>query len=77
VTITDNGVGIDSRYLEKILDIFYRANTETQGTGLGLYIVKDTVALLRGKIEVQSKLGTGTTFTITLPNFVAEAGRLN
>lgn len=72
VTITDNGVGIDGRYLDKIFDIFYRANTETQGTGLGLYIVKDTVERLQGKIEVQSKLGKGTVFTITLPNFVAE-----
>jgi len=77
IKITDNGIGIDGKYLEKIFDIFYRANTGTQGTGLGLYIVKDTVERLLGKIEVQSKLGKGTTFTIILPNFVSEAPVLN
>jgi PAS domain S-box-containing protein len=68
VTIADNGIGIDSRYLDKIYDIFFRATQHGVGTGLGLYIVKDTVEKLNGRITVASEPGKGTTFTITIPN---------
>ncbi|MBI1769416.1 MAG: PAS domain S-box protein [Bacteroidetes bacterium] len=68
VTITDNGIGIAEENLDKIFEIFYRATTEASGTGLGLHIVKDTIARLKGKIEVKSKLGEGTKFKVLLPN---------
>jgi signal transduction histidine kinase len=66
--MVDNGIGIASEYQERIFELFFRATDVSEGTGLGLFIVKDTVEKLSGKIEVTSKLGEGTTFTINLPN---------
>ena len=65
--VSDNGIGIDERHLENIFKMFYRADEGSKGSGLGLYIVKETVDKLGGKIEVKSKSGEGTSFTITLP----------
>jgi signal transduction histidine kinase len=48
--------------------MFFRANSDSKGSGLGLYIVKGAVDKLGGEIAVQSKLGEGTTFTIVIPN---------
>ncbi len=70
--ITDNGVGIEERHLGKIFEIFYRGTSESHGTGLGLYIVKDTVDRLNGKVDVTSQVGKGTTFEIKIPNTIAE-----
>jgi PAS domain S-box-containing protein len=70
VTISDNGIGIAQENISRIFDIFFRATSEASGTGLGLYIVKDTIERLNGKIEVQSKLGQGTQFKICLPNLL-------
>ena len=66
--IVDNGIGIDQKYVDKIFDLFFRATEQGQGTGLGLFIVKDTIQKLKGKIEVTSTLGQGTTFSISIPN---------
>jgi PAS domain S-box-containing protein len=66
--IIDNGIGIDSKFQSKIFDLFFRATTHSQGTGLGLFIVKDTIQKLKGTIEVSSTLGQGTTFLIQIPN---------
>jgi hypothetical protein len=66
--IRDNGMGIPDEYQQKIFDMFFRYHTQIHGTGLGLYIVQDSVARLGGKISVFSKLGDGTTFTVTIPN---------
>ncbi len=68
LTIDDNGIGIDEEHQAKIFDLFYRVTPDKKGTGLGLYIVKDTIDRLRGRIYVKSKAGEGTAFTITLPN---------
>ena len=67
--IKDSGIGIPRDELDKLFDAFGRArNVGTiQGTGLGLAIVKKCVDLHGGKIAVESKLGVGTTFTVTLP----------
>jgi signal transduction histidine kinase len=46
--------------------MFYRASESSQGTGLGLYIVKETLARIAGSVELKSKKGIGTTFTIIL-----------
>jgi signal transduction histidine kinase len=46
--------------------MFFRASQETEGTGLGLYIVKEAVAKIKGKIDVESVFGKGTKFTVTL-----------
>lgn len=67
--IKDNGIGIPPEDLEQLFDAFQRAgNVGTiQGTGLGLAIVKKCVDLHEGKISVESELGLGTTFIVTLP----------
>ncbi|MBK5194017.1 MAG: PAS domain S-box protein [Flavobacteriaceae bacterium] len=68
LSISDNGIGIDAAYHEKIFDMFYRLPSTTTGSGFGLYIVKETVEKLHGTIEVQSEIGVGATFIITLKN---------
>ena len=65
--ISDNGLGINETSLPKIFEMFYRAHNHSDGSGLGLYIVKETVDKLGGTIGVHSSVGNGTTFKITLP----------
>jgi signal transduction histidine kinase len=65
-SVADNGEGIDEQHHDKIFDMFYRASENSNGTGLGLYIVKETLARIGGSVELESKKGTGTTFTIIL-----------
>jgi signal transduction histidine kinase len=68
ITFSDNGSGIESKYLDKIFDMFYRSNEKSLGAGLGLYIVKEIIDRLGGEITVHSALNVGTTFKIKLPN---------
>ena len=65
--IIDNGQGIDKEFQSKVFDMFYRANKESSGSGLGLYIVKESVEKLKGNLELISNLGQGTTVIVTLP----------
>ena len=69
LSITDNGIGIKESDLPHIFDRFWRAETSRhqKGLGLGLSLAKTIVNLHNGKIEVQSKVGKGSTFEITLP----------
>lgn len=68
IEIADNGKGIEQQYLDRIFDMFFRAsNIGVEGSGLGLYIVKDTVYKIGGEISVTSQIRKGTTFTIILP----------
>jgi PAS domain S-box-containing protein len=73
LTFTDNGVGIAEEYLDKIFKMFFRANADSKGSGLGLYIVKSAVEKLNGTIQVNSKLGEGTTFVFEIPNLKTAA----
>jgi PAS domain S-box-containing protein len=73
IRFIDNGIGIDPQYHEKIFELFFRATTHSQGTGLGLFIVKDTIKKLKGRIEVNSIPDQGTTFTIHLPNKIYQS----
>ena len=66
IEIEDNGIGIREKSLAKIFDMFYAANHDL-GSGLGLYIVKDTVAILGGNITVASEINFGSKFIVTLP----------
>jgi signal transduction histidine kinase len=68
ITVSDNGPGIAPEYQGRIFDMFYRANDHSEGSGLGLYIAKETIAKLSGSIELESSPGKGSAFTITLPN---------
>jgi signal transduction histidine kinase len=70
IEVEDNGIGIEEPYLNKIFDMFYVATNKNKGTGLGLYILKQTVEKLNGKIEVYSKPKVGTKFTISIPSFI-------
>jgi len=71
IVIKDNGIGISKENLGKIFDMFYRVSDNSIGSGLGLYIVKETINKLSGKIEVESELGKGTAFNIQLPNLIS------
>jgi hypothetical protein len=64
----DNGIGIDPQFVPKIFNMFFRATAKNEGSGLGLYIVKEAVEKLNGHIEIDSTLGKGTIFRIELPN---------
>lgn len=67
-TVTDNGIGVAAAHVEKIFEIFHRLNpTLTAGEGLGLTIAQRIVKRHNGNITVESELGEGTSFTITLP----------
>ena len=68
ITFADNGIGIDEKNLAKVFEMFYRATEQSDGSGIGLYIVKNAVDKLGGQISVASRLGQGTRFSITLPN---------
>ena len=50
--------------------MFYRADTKKSGSGLGLYIVKETMDKLQGQINIESELGKGTTVQLVIPNMV-------
>lgn len=67
VVFEDNGTGIKSEHTEHIFDMYFRGANTGGGSGLGLYIVKTGVEKLRGRIEVKSEYGAGTTFTLYLP----------
>ncbi|MBI1768609.1 MAG: GAF domain-containing sensor histidine kinase [Bacteroidetes bacterium] len=68
ITVKDNGIGIEQEKIHKIFQMFYRGSELATGSGLGLYIVKETLQKLKGKIEVSSEVGVGTAFMIILPN---------
>ena len=74
--VSDTGIGMSQDYLTKIFDAFTRERNTTKskitGTGLGMSIVKKYVDLLGGTIEVESELGKGSTFTVTLKHRIAD-----
>jgi signal transduction histidine kinase len=68
IRIKDNGIGIKPEHIGKIFHMFFRGSDRSTGSGLGLFITKEAVEKLGGKIEVTSVYGEGSTFTIYLPN---------
>jgi PAS domain S-box-containing protein len=72
IKVEDNGMGIEEKHIEKIFDMFYRGTTNSAGSGLGLYIVKEALEKMKGKINVVSKKSIGTSFTIQVPNHYQE-----
>lgn len=71
ISITDNGIGMTEEFQKHIFEAFERERTSTithiEGIGIGMGIVKKLVDLMGGTIEVESKLGEGSTFTVTIP----------
>lgn len=76
ITISDNGSGIHERHLPKLYEMFYRGTDKSEGSGIGLYIVKEIIDKLQGNIQVNSVSGKGTSFTIDLPNYSLNEPRL-
>lgn len=74
--VTDTGIGMSEEFLPSLFDLFTRERNTTlskiPGTGLDMAIVKNFVDLMNGSIEVESKLGKGSTFTITIPHKLAD-----
>lgn len=68
--VEDNGIGIAQEYLAKVFDMFFRATMAKEGAGLGLYIVKETVDKLHGKVSIESEPRVGTSFKIEIPNYL-------
>jgi PAS domain S-box-containing protein len=68
LTINDNGEGISADKLDKIFDMFYRASENSEGSGLGMYIVKNVIKKLDASIDVKSEEKKGTNFVISIPN---------
>ena len=68
LTVEDNGLGIPAEHQPNIFEMFYRATQEHTGSGLGLYIVKETLDKLGGDIAVSSQHGLGTSFSVKLPD---------
>ncbi|AHM62161.1 sensor histidine kinase [Flammeovirgaceae bacterium 311] len=66
-TFRDNGLGIPAEQLPKIFDMFYKVDPSSDGTGLGLHIVKLTIEKLGGKLRVRSRVREGSTFILTFP----------
>jgi signal transduction histidine kinase len=66
-SVEDNGVGIAEDQKDKIFTMFYRASEKASGSGLGLYIVKESLERLNGSIQLQSTIGKGSKFIITIP----------
>jgi two-component system sensor histidine kinase BaeS len=71
ISVTDSGIGIDAKELPHIFERFYRGSRASEarssGSGLGLAIVRSIVEMHRGRILVESRVGAGSTFTVTLP----------
>jgi signal transduction histidine kinase len=72
IRFSDNGIGIEKKHLKKIFDMFYRASDNSKGSGLGLYILKESIDKLGGSIKVETEFGVFTTFEITIPNIHPE-----
>ncbi|MBN8578406.1 MAG: sensor histidine kinase [Cytophagales bacterium] len=67
LVVADNGLGIAEEHQARIFEMFYRATHSAAGTGLGLYILKRSVDRLKGSVDIRSKEGEGSTFTVILP----------
>jgi signal transduction histidine kinase len=68
IEFADNGIGIESDHLHRIFDMFYRANLSSKGSGLGLFIFRETIQKLKGLVSVESTIKVGSKFTLRIPN---------
>jgi signal transduction histidine kinase len=71
IFIKDNGIGIEKKHLDNVFEMFYRASHSSEGSGLGLYLVHETVLKLGGSVSVNSEEKGWTEFSIILPNLIA------
>ncbi|MGD9383801.1 MAG: PAS domain-containing protein [Desulfobacterales bacterium] len=66
IEVSDNGRGMDEKIIEKIFDPFFTTNPSEEGTGLGMYIVHNLIEKIGGRIQVESKLGEGSKFSLII-----------
>ncbi len=75
ITVADNGIGMSQEFQKHIFEPFERERTSTvskvEGSGIGMGIVKKLVGLMGGTVEVESKIGVGSTFTVIIPSRIA------
>ena len=70
IVIEDNGIGMATEYVGKVFEMFFRGTTNNEGSGLGMYIVKQTIERLQGEISFKSVLGKGSKIEIKLKNLL-------
>jgi ligand-binding sensor domain-containing protein/signal transduction histidine kinase len=68
VEVADNGKGIEKEHVENIFKMFYRADESSTGSGLGLFIARETIEKIKGTLTVRSTFGKGSTFSIRIPS---------
>ncbi len=68
IEFKDNGIGIEEKYLPKVFDMFFRGTILSNGSGLGLYILKEILLKLEGSIKITSIENSGTSFLLKIPN---------
>ena len=68
IVVEDNGIGIKKEHHENVFNMFYRVSEKSSGSGLGLYIVKETIEKMNGEISIDSVPGVGTKVYVNIPN---------
>ena len=68
IKVSDTGIGIAAEDIDDIFKLFFRGSDQAEGTGFGLYNVKNALVKLGGEIAVNSVEGEGTVFTVMIPN---------
>lgn len=68
VSFADNGIGIDEKILSNVFKMFYRGTEQSEGAGLGLYLVRETAHKIGGSVSATAQLGIGSTFEFKIPN---------
>ncbi len=79
ISVMDNGIGIDEGAMPKIYDMFFKSNGTyyKQGSGIGLFLVKECINQMKGRVEVASQSGSGTEFIVTIPNAKSDSALPN
>ena len=73
IEVADNGKGIPEPVKNRVFEMFYRGHPDSKGSGLGLFIVKNALEKIKGKIRFVSEPGNGTVFYVSIPNSLIEA----
>src|SRR5690606_16542761 len=68
ITVKDNGIGISPKNIDNIFKLFFRDSDQAEGMGFGLYNVQSALSKVQGTIKVESELGIGTCFRVTIPS---------
>lgn len=70
ICVVDNGIGIEEKHQKDVFNLFHRATQRNVGSGLGLYMVKESVEQMNGKVILKSEPGSGTSVQVILPNLI-------